>query len=67
MNKTVEMVKSITLDYFEKTSIPANALKAFAKSKDNFSMVARRLCLNVNDDTFEGYKQAVNEYFEEEL
>lgn len=65
MNKIQKMVKSLCKDYFEKTSIPENAIKSFAKSKENFAMIARKMCLNVNDDTYQGYKQAANEYIEE--
>lgn len=64
--QTVEMVESTVLDSLKVMDIPEGILKSCKESRQKFDdIMARRLCLSTNENIFEGFKQAVNEYLKE--
>ena len=60
------MVKSVVKSSLDIMDIPDGILRKTANNKEAFDNVgmARKFCLNNNKDTFEGFKQAVNEYLD---
>ena len=60
------MVKSVVKSSLDIMDIPDGILRKTANNKEAFDNVdmAKRFCLHNNNDIFEGYKQAVNEYLD---
>ena len=64
MDKTVKMVKNEVLNNLELIDIPEEILRKAKKSRENFHLVSRQLCLSENDKTFRGFKLAVEDYLD---
>jgi len=63
--KKVKLVKSEVKNNLNTMDIPEGIAKSCTKSREKFkNVLAGKMCLSVSESTFEGFKQAVNEFYD---